>query len=111
MRAALKMDTDGTLTELDLDVMEGSLKVLQTAVGGYIEAIDLTPKLTMYGNEEAKLIGMEPNRAATAWFRKVYRGTPDYIAGPVVFTGGINDQGETMGLSEDSIKAIRYSVS
>jgi hypothetical protein len=54
MRNALRIDTEGTPTLLDLDAPEGELTVLQTAVDGLIEPVRVTTSLTtfdLYANE------------------------------------------------------------
>jgi len=60
-----------------------ALKALQGMVGGLIEPLyfydaDLDKEWTVYGNEEARIYGMEINAAATAMLGHV-------ICGPVVF--------------------------
>jgi len=109
MRNALKLSVDGTLTNLDLDAPEGSLAVLQAAVGGYIEPADLTRHVTMYFNEEGKLGGFEPNNTAS-WIYTQNMGWADVIMGDVVFTGGVDDEGDTKGLPEDLEVALRNIV-
>lgn len=110
MRKALKLSIDGTLTELDLDASEGSLKVLQDGVGGWIEPVDLSEEVTMYCNEEGKLGGFEPNPIATVIFNATFAPAVDLIMGDVVFTGGVDDEGDTLGLPDEAATVIRDVV-
>ena len=109
MRNALKLTTEGTLINLDLDAPEGSLKVLQGAVGGLVEAIDITKHVTLWVNEEGKLGGFEPNLVAS-WIYAQNMGVADVVMGDVVFTGGVDDEGDTKGLPEDLEVALRNIV-
>lgn len=109
MRNALKLSTDGTLSTLDLDAPEGSLKVLQGAVGGYVEAADLTDHVTMWMNDEGKITGLPRNVAATGLYCKNL-DVVDVVCGDVVFTGGTDYRGETKGLPEDIEAALRTIV-
>jgi hypothetical protein len=81
-----------------LDISENSLSQLQNAVGGLIEAVDIKEDLTMWVNEEFLFSGNEPNLVATAYF-EIAGGTYP-ILGSVVFTGGSDSEGYTMGLSD-----------
>lgn len=77
-----------------------SLKELQTAVDGLIQPIDIREGLTMWVNEEF-LFRAEPdeNVLATAFFAEA--GGKYDIHGTVVFTGGTDEDGNTLGLSDE----------
>lgn len=111
MRKAIKIDTQGNTTELDLDAPEGSLKVLQNAVGGWVQAIDLNHEVTMWINEEGKLDGLPLNFHGTMfWSARFGLGT-DEIVGDIVLTGGTDDEGDTLGITPDVEKTILEAVS
>jgi hypothetical protein len=96
MKTALRINTDFTTEVLDLDT--DTLEKLQGAVGGLIQAVDLHDDLTLWCNEEGKLInGMQPNVIGTHLYEKSFSVT-DIIMGDVVFTGGTDDEGENLGL-------------
>lgn len=108
-KIALQVLANADVYELEFD-SETSLKVLQTAVDGLIQPVDITAKLTMWVNEEGLFRSdFEQNILATAFM-------PDGaspIMGPAVFTGGVDDNGETLGLSRedaDSIRALANNV-
>lgn len=105
MRKAAKVNVHGDLQVVDLDAPEGSLKVLQNAVDGWVEAIDLSDDLTMWCNEEGKLIGLITNRTATNIFRETF-GAVDVIMGDVIFTGGTDDEGDTLGLTDAQVQQL-----
>jgi hypothetical protein len=124
MKAVLLRETG----EVETVHVEG-LESLQEFVGGYIEAMSVgRDDATAYGNDEAKLIGMEANDRATAFIygdreeaierEKVARKEWEargfavidaslddprepYIAGPVVVTGFDPQTGETTPIPED----------
>ncbi|NCZ57862.1 MAG: DUF3846 domain-containing protein [Actinobacteria bacterium] len=95
MKAALRVNTDFTTEVLDLS--ENEYEQLFEAVGGLIEAADLDADLTLWCNEEGKLIGLTPNIIATKLWEKSF-GPTDIILGDCVFTGGTDEDGETREL-------------
>lgn len=104
------MNTLHVLTDCSFNenIEDANLETLQEAVGGLIQAVDLTPRLTMWCNEEGKLMGLPVNPVATAMWTR-YFGETDVIVGDVVFTGGSDEEGETTALlshDADSIKKI-----
>jgi len=96
MKTALRINTDFTTEILDLEV--DSLEQLQEAVGGLVQAADLHDNLTLWCNEEGKLInGMQPNVIGTHMWQKSF-GMTDVIMGNIVFTGGTDDEGDNLAL-------------
>jgi len=96
MKTALRINTDFTTEVLDLSSNEYAQ--LRDAVGGLIQPVDLKPDLTLWCNEEGKLInGMEVNVIGTHLYEKSYAMT-DVIMGNIVLTGGTDDEGETLPL-------------
>jgi hypothetical protein len=101
------IDTEGNATELDLDAKEGSLQTLQTAVDGLIEAVDINKNLTLWLNEEGKLLGLPMNSVGTAMYRRATEIT-DTIVGNIVLTGGVDDEGDTIGLTEEQVSTWKF---
>jgi hypothetical protein len=101
-KTALVVNSKSEISETGL-----SLKELQTAGDGLIEAIDLSENLTMWVNEEFLFRAEpDPNPIATAFFQTFARG--EYaIQGTVVFTGGTDSDGNTLGLGEKEQELIR----
>lgn len=98
MTKAIRVTTNGNLEEWDIS--ENTLSKMQEAVGGWVQAIDLSPTLTMWCNEEGKLQNLARNfTAQVLWDARFGSGT-DLIVGDVVFTGGTDDEGATLGLDE-----------
>jgi len=99
----IKVRTDCSFNNSIEDV---ELETLQEAVGGLIQAVDLTPSLTMWCNEEGKLIGLPVNPVATAMWTR-YFGETDVIVGDVVFTGGCDEDGNTTALLDEDAEKIK----
>ena len=69
---------------------------LKEAVGGWIEAVSLDNGVTLWVNEEGKLIGLKNNFVL---------GNMS-IEGDVIFTS-VDDEGETTGLTDDQIDYVK----
>lgn len=91
--------------DIEETTVEGeSYPTLRDAVGGLIEPIDWDENLTSYHNEEFLYAEGEKfdqvNLVVALLGAKVY--------GPVVFTGGIDDEeGETKGLTAEYAEKLR----
>lgn len=107
---AIEVTTEGELKEVQLNENgEGQLDILQTAVGGLVQAVDLSENLTLWCNEEGKFMNFDVNRIATKMWEEVF-GQTDVIMGNVIFTGGTGEEGETLGLDEETANKIRAMV-
>lgn len=100
MRHALRIDTTGQATLLDLDAPEGSLKVLQTAVDGLIEPVQVSTLFDLYANEEGL---MRSDFTLNTWALAMFGVT---LLGPVVLTGPVDENGETLGLDPVDVRIL-----
>jgi hypothetical protein len=108
MKLALQVKTTGEVERLDL--APDSLATLQAGVGGYIEAIDLAKDLTLWCNEEGKIIEL-PHNPFAQFIWDMARGVhTDYIVGDIVLTGGTDKDGETLGLSEEQVEIVKQTI-
>jgi hypothetical protein len=87
-----------------------TLRDLQNAVGGYVEAVRFSlagSEATMFVDEEGKLVA-EPRRnyKADVVCSAVAR-YGDWIAGNVALTGGVGPDGETLGLTDPQVAELR----
>jgi hypothetical protein len=81
---------------------------LNTAVAGWIQAVALTDDLegiTLWVNEEGKLDNLPYNPLATLLWEMSY-GFTDVICGTAVLTGGSDDEGETLPLTDVQVAQI-----
>jgi hypothetical protein len=89
------------------DMGKDTYEFMSKAVGGYIEHIyieSLGDRIDMWGNDEAKLIGLEPTMVL------MYDGKPyDIVCGNVVFTTH-NKRGDTTGLTEKDIDFLTKKI-
>lgn len=108
MKKAVILRTDGTKEVVDFST--DSLSVLQNAVGGYIEAVDLGDNLTMWLNEEGKLNGLPHNENAQFYFDLRFGPGVDYIVGNAIFTGGTDNEGDTLGLDDRVVESMTSTV-
>lgn len=96
MIKVILVKTDHTVKVIEVD---GNLKSLQNAVGGYIECLGLNQDVHAYLDEEGKLKGKEPNAKATMLCRKLEIGlmSGDYIAGDMILLGSFDSNGDDDG--------------
>jgi len=97
---ALLITTSHIVEQIEVD---GSLKAIQNAVGGMIEALQMTPEVHAYIDEEGKLKEKEPNVLATMLCKKLQVGlmTGDIIVGDMILFGSLDENGETDGKEHD----------
>ena len=108
MKLALAIHTDGEVSTFSLP--DDELAALQGIVGGWVQCIDLEPTISMWLNDEGKLIGLPHNPVAQElWDRRFGPGT-DMIVGNVVITGGTDENGDTVGLHEDTCRWLLHSL-
>lgn len=96
MKRALRVNVDFTTEVLDLE--QDEYNQIRDAVGGLIQPVDLKPDLTLWCNEEGKIIDLPLNIIASHMWERSF-GPTDIILGDCVFTGGTDDEGETIELS------------
>ena len=95
-KTALVVASDGTQSTLDVETE--FLSKMQTAVDGLIQPIDISDTITMWVNEEFLFRNsFEPNLLGTAMYQSI--GGDGVIMGTIVFTGGTDSDGNTLGLS------------
>ena len=103
---AIKIDVDGVVTPMD----DLGLKSLQSAVGGYIEAVESqSGKTTFWVNEEGKLMGLPVNLVGTELLYELhpaFRGY-DILVGTVVVTGGADSHGNTLPITKEALERIK----
>ncbi len=100
---ALVLTATGEVKELD----GITLQDLQSAVGGWVQAIDLADDLTMWLNEEGKLTGLPHNTTAQKLWDKTFWVGSDFVVGDVVLTGGTDEEGATLPLGDDTAQRVR----
>jgi hypothetical protein len=101
---ALHIKTTGQIKVVEFD-NETCYKTLSDGVGGLIECVAMSEQMDLWCNEEGKNEGRELNPLATRLFQEAH-GQIDYIAGDAVITGGIDDDGNSLGLTDEQIDEI-----
>lgn len=102
MAYAVSVDSNYQFNEMGTTLAE-----MQAAVGGLIQPIDLSEKLTMWVNEEFIFMpDLELNALASSFFH-VMAGGEYAIHGTVIFTGGTDDEGEIMALGETEATLVK----
>ncbi len=81
---------------------------ISTAVEGWVQMVALTYDLTgvcLWVNEEGKLNDLAYNPLATLIWEACF-GFTDVIVGTAVLTGGTDENGDTLGLTDEQVKNI-----
>jgi hypothetical protein len=104
MHKAVIIRTDDSREVVEFEAGE-SYPLLREAVGGFIECVTLRDKnfADMWLNEEGKVIGLPFNAVATLLWASMY-GFSDVMVGDVVITGSCDEEGETLGLSDEEVE-------
>jgi len=83
------------------------LQTLKAIVGGYIEAVYTAyddhgrPRVTLWCNEDGKILGLPINRRATALWYALNGGPTGYtLNGPVLVTGSDDGQGDILDVPD-----------
>ena len=108
MEKGLLISVDGLIEWKEIEV-GNSYELLRNAVGGWIECANVEHNIDIWLNEEGKLIGLEPNRLATALFWDKWGIGTDIIVGDV-FLATNNEEGETIGLNKEQIDYLQEFV-
>lgn len=100
MTKALIVYMDGEIEEFEYT---GNYQKLCSIVDGNIDAVYFgEQEYFCYVNDEGKLVGLEENKLATElWYnsgQRILLG--DYLAGNVVFFGGVDDEGNNLDYPE-----------
>lgn len=87
-----------------IEIADGQmLATLQKAVDGYIEAVDLDEQFVMWVNEEGLYrADLSSNYLGAILYKEIIK-VYNPINGTVVFTGGTDEEGFTLGLTDVQI--------
>ena len=83
---------------------ESCYETIKEAVEGWVQCVPLG-ELDLWVNEEGKLESLPFNVTATGLWEDIYNKT-DIIVGNAVFTSGTDDEGNTLGLSDEQVKYL-----
>ena len=108
---ALLVDVDGTISDLALDrsAPMGILTGMYDGIGCHtVECVDLAEDLSVWFDENALMAGDKSvNMPISLYLQDVYEITHQLFWGAAVFTGGVDRNGDTIGISEQQAAAIR----
>ena len=106
---ALRLTSDGDLRRIDLEAGPGGdhLRAMYDQIGcDLVECVGLRDGLDMWVDEEGKLKdSWNLNLAATAVLQR--HGVPDLVAGTALLTGGADEEGNTLGISDEAADEVR----
>lgn len=107
-KKAIRINMDGSLDHITFTVENEYDALVNGIGGGLLEAVySQTGNTTFFMDEEGKFKFSE-NRAATRllhWLNPVFKGH-DYLAGPVVITGGADDEGYALSIHAEALNAL-----
>lgn len=107
-KLAVKLTPEFELVEMDIE--DNELNQLQDAVDGLIQPVDIDPNTTMWVNEEGLLReDLELNHLANGIYAEVF-GEQPFLRGNAVFTGGTDEDGNTIALSQKHLEALKGLV-
>lgn len=95
--------------DLKVEVREAEgFEALKTAVGGWVEAIDVDSLgITIYINEEGRVRHLPFNsRASFLWWYYVPRNRPAMLVGDVIVVGAPNKRGDDTNVPEPALRLL-----
>jgi hypothetical protein len=95
----------GDIEVRDIEGLEG----MQALVGGMIECVGIREDLELYCNENGWAENLELNRRATNWINTIQDGIY-YLKGDVFLTGGVDDEGETLPITDQNVYIVEGCV-
>ena len=104
------INVDGTLLA---ETIDRGCEALQQRVGGWIEAVSSDDgQVTLWINEEGKLIGLPINELGTELWYLLNPAAAGYdvLCGPVVVSGGCDEEGETLSIPAELAIALQKLV-
>lgn len=105
MAKALVIKTTGSREIVEFEV-GNSYDTIKNAVGGWIECVHLPSfGADLWVNEEGKLLSLDHNAFGSVLWAKEY-GHTDFIVGDIIITGGVDEEGETLGITEEQISGV-----
>ncbi|MFE3519683.1 DUF3846 domain-containing protein [Streptomyces sp. NPDC059166] len=107
-RYALILRTNGEFEILDWPTIGagGHLEILYRAIDCQaVDAVDISPRLTMWLNDEGLMTDAPVNRPATILYA-IHNEPHQHYVGNVVITGGTDPRGETLGLTNEDIAGL-----
>ena len=99
---AVTIGVNGERTTDEFEIGK-SYELLREAVGGLIDVVELRGKgVDMWVNDEGLILGLEQNPYGTALYDEEF-GTPQPIVGNIIITGACDEEGETLGLTDEQV--------
>ena len=103
----ITVQPDGSITETTVEDGQPTYPVLKDAVQGWIETGYYgADDFEHYHNEE--FLYAEGEVFDQINFVPAYFGFHSRVYGPVIYTGGVDDEGETRGLTDERAAQIRH---
>lgn len=105
MKKAIAIHPNGITEVINLDPST-ELSQLQTAVGGYVQAVYPNRNTTLWCNEDGKFLALPVNRGATVLWHELQPAATDTLHGVVVVTGGADGEGDTLAVDPETESII-----
>jgi len=97
---AVIISTDGEKSVVEFEFGK-SYELLSNAVGGMIECVSLKDA-DLWCNENGIAEGLELNMIASAIYSEAFNAS-NPILGNVIITGSVDEEGETLGLTDKQV--------
>ncbi|WP_327713666.1 DUF3846 domain-containing protein (plasmid) [Streptomyces sp. NBC_00464] len=102
---ALILRTNGSFQIIDWPT-DGHLNIYYTEIGcTHVDAVDVSPTITMWLDDEGMINGSPVNRTATILYA-MHREPHQHYHGNAVITGGTDRHGDTLGLTRDQVTSL-----
>ena len=105
------MPKQGYVLSMESDQWEArtfdGYKDIRDAIGGYIEAIPVRCRATVYGHDEGKLIKLTPT---AVWIDPESGQILDILCGPLVVLGAVDKEGDDTSITPGQFEEVQQHI-
>jgi len=108
---AILAKADGNVEVVDFDESNSYNTIKEATGGGLIDRVHMSSlDVDVWIDDEGKLVeNPTPNSLGTVLWVNEY-GMTDFICGDIIITGGVDDEGNTLGLSREKVFKVLDTV-
>lgn len=104
----LHIPVEGPLQVVELP--QHDIVKLGELVGGHFQCVPLANEIGLWVNEDGKGLGLPHNPRAQVLWDRSFGARTDLIVGPAVLTDGVDDNGNTLGITDEQLVVVEAAL-